>query len=99
MALRVSFIDMQLMSFACFFNKNFHQNIMIFFLGNMWMQIIKHFIWQLFTIADKGIPGPGNNQIAKASRGEAYMGGLQHPPQPPAAKWHLLLCKRCSRVP
>ena len=82
MALRVSFIDMQLMSFACFFNKNFHQNIMIFFLGNMWMQIIKHFIWQLFTIADKGIPGPGNNQIAKASRGEAYMGGLQHPPQP-----------------
>ena len=52
---------------------------MIFFLGNMWMQIIKHFIWQLFTIADKGIPGPGNNQIAKASRGEAYMGGLTAP--------------------
>ena len=72
---------------------------MIFFLGNMWMQIIKDFIWQLFTIADKGIPGPGNNQIAKASWGKAYMGGLQHPPQAPAAKWHLLLCKRCSRVP
>lgn len=79
MALRVPFIDMQLMSSACSFNKNFHQN-MIFFLGNMWMQIIKHFIWQLFTITDKGIQGPRNNQIAKASRGEAYMRGLQCPP-------------------
>ena len=44
---------------------NFHQN-MIFFLGNMWIQIIKHFNWQLFTITGKGITGPGNSQIIKA---------------------------------
>ena len=36
----------------------------------MWIRIIKHFNWQLFTITDKGIPGPGNSQIAKASYGE-----------------------------
>ena len=70
------------MSSAC----NFHQNIMIFSPGNMWIQIIKHFNWQLFTITDKGIPGPGNNQIAKSFRGFApgpHMGGLQclHNPQ------------------
>ena len=49
----------------------------------MWIQIIKHIKWQLFTITDKGIPGPGNSQIAKASRGFApgpHMGGLQRPP-------------------
>ena len=48
-------------------------------------KLIKHFKWQLFTITDKGIPGPGNNQIAKASRGFApgpHMGGLQRSPHP-----------------
>ena len=55
----------------------------------MWIRIIKHFNWQLFTITDKGIPEPGNSQIAKASRGEAsgpHMGSLQRPPQPPSCK-------------
>ena len=47
------------MSSAC----NFHRN-MIFYLGNMWIQVIKHLNWQLFTITDKGILGPGNSQIA-----------------------------------
>ena len=56
---------------------------MIFFPWKHVDTIIKHFNWQLFTITDKDIPGPGNNQIAKSSRGFApgpHMGGLTVPP-------------------
>ena len=58
---------------------------MIFFLGNIRIQINKHFNWQLFTITDKGIPGPGNSQIAEASRGFALdptWGGYSDPHNP-----------------
>ena len=76
------------MSSAC----NFHKNIMIFFLGNMWIQIIKHFNWQLFTITDKGILGPGNNQIAKTFRSFApgpHMGGANNTPHNPQLQSHI----------
>ena len=68
----------------CYINNPFKSNIKIkadcsvsSVFGVHWLNCIKHFNWQLFTITGKGIPGPGNSQIAKASRGfTSYRGGV-----------------------
>ena len=57
----------------CYINNPFKSNIKIkadcsvsSVFGVHWLNFIKHFNWQLFTITGKGITGPGNSQIIKA---------------------------------